>query len=146
MEYIMSDNNFTEPRTVELLREPVELYKVLKFEGLLASGGEAKAAIDAGQVEVNGQPELQRRKKLKSGDVIRFADETLVLALAEGAPTAAEQAASDAKQAADSSTESTEKNVANAVKPAKKDWRKKRTPAEIDAAAGIFRGRGKLPV
>lgn len=136
----MSDNNFTEPRTVELLREPVELYKVLKFEGLLASGGEAKAAIDAGQVEVNGQPELQRRKKLKSGDVIRFADETLVLALAEGAPTAAEQAA------ADSATESTEKNVANAVKPAKKDWRKKRTPAEIDAAAGIFRGRGKLPV
>jgi hypothetical protein len=35
-------------RSVELLREPVELYKVLKFEGLVASGGEAKAAIDAG--------------------------------------------------------------------------------------------------
>lgn len=136
----MSDNHFTEPRTVELLREPVELYKVLKFEGLLASGGEAKAAIDAGQVEVNGQPELQRRKKLKSGDVIRFADEALVLALAEGASPAAEQAASD------SATESTEKNVAKAVKLPKKDWRKKRTPAEIDAAAGIFRGRGKLPV
>ena len=25
-----------EPRSVELLREPVELYKVLKFEGLVA--------------------------------------------------------------------------------------------------------------
>ena len=136
----MSDNHFTEPRTVELLREPVELYKVLKFEGLLASGGEAKAAIDAGQVEVNGKPELQKRKKLISGDVIRFGEEVLVLALAEGAPTAAEQSAlSVAKES--------EKEVKpEPKKTPKKDWRKKRTPAEIDAAAGVFRGRGKLPV
>ncbi len=136
----MSDNTSAEPRTVELLREPVELYKVLKFEGLLASGGEAKAAIDAGQVEVNGKPELQKRKKLISGDVIRFGEEVLVLALAEGAPTAAEQSAlSVAKES--------EKEVKpEPKKTPKKDWRKKRTPAEIDAAAGVFRGRGKLPV
>jgi len=29
-------------RTVEINREPIELYKILKFEGLVASGGEAK--------------------------------------------------------------------------------------------------------
>ena len=56
------------PRSVELLREPVELYKVLKFEGLVASGGEAKAAIDAGLVFVNDKVEMQKRKKLVNGD------------------------------------------------------------------------------
>ena len=137
----MSNSKSVEPRTVELLREPVELYKVLKFEGLLASGGEAKAAIDAGQVEVNGKPELQKRKKLISGDVIRFGEEVLVLALAESAPTAAEQAVSGA---AEKKAELDKKPEPK--KAPKKDWRKKRTPAEIDAAAGVFRGRGKLPV
>ena len=48
------------PRSVELLREPVELYKVLKFEGLVASGGEAKAAIEAGLVFVNDKVERLR--------------------------------------------------------------------------------------
>jgi hypothetical protein len=32
-------------RTVEINREPVELYKILKFEGLTSSGGEAKLLI-----------------------------------------------------------------------------------------------------
>ena len=32
-------------RDVELMCEPVELFKILKFEGLVGSGGEAKAAV-----------------------------------------------------------------------------------------------------
>jgi ribosome-associated protein len=35
---------------VEISREPVELYKILKFEGMVASGGEAKVVVAAGQV------------------------------------------------------------------------------------------------
>ena len=62
-------------REVELSREPVELYKILKFEGLVASGGEAKSVINAGQVRVNGSVELRKRKKIRSGDVIEFAGE-----------------------------------------------------------------------
>ena len=62
-------------REVELSREPVELFKILKFEGLVTSGGEAKLVIGAGQVRVNGVVELQKRKKIKSGDVIDFAGE-----------------------------------------------------------------------
>lgn len=69
-------------RTVEISREPVELYKILKFEGLVASGGEAKAAIDDGQVRVNGEVETRRRKKILSGDVVTFGDEELKMALA----------------------------------------------------------------
>ncbi|MCJ7558431.1 MAG: RNA-binding S4 domain-containing protein [Gammaproteobacteria bacterium] len=69
-------------REVELSREPVELFKILKFEGLVTSGGEAKAVIGEGQVRVNGAVELQKRKKIRSGDVIEFAGEQFRVRLA----------------------------------------------------------------
>ena len=59
---------------ITINREPVELYKILKFEGLVSTGGEAKIMIDEGLVKVNGQVELRRRNKIKSGDVIEFND------------------------------------------------------------------------
>ncbi len=60
--------------TIEINREPVELYKILKFEGLVGTGGEAKIVIDEGLVKVNGQVELRRRNKIKSGDLIEYND------------------------------------------------------------------------
>lgn len=59
-------------KIVEITKEPVELYKILKFEGIVSSGGEAKAVIDDGQVLVNGEIEKRKRKKIMSGDVITF--------------------------------------------------------------------------
>ena len=64
-------------RVVDITHEPVELYKILKFEGLVASGGEAKLLIGDGQVTVNGEVETRRRKKIVGGDVIAFRDEQL---------------------------------------------------------------------
>jgi len=60
---------------IELLQEPVELYKILKFEALVPSGGEAKLVIAEGLVKVNGEVETRKRKKIVSGDVIEFAGE-----------------------------------------------------------------------
>jgi ribosome-associated protein len=68
-------------RDVYLTTEPVELYKILKFEGLVSSGGIAKMVIDDGLVKVNGVVETRRRKKLVSGDVVEFEDEQLKLVL-----------------------------------------------------------------
>jgi len=62
-------------REIEITSEPVELYKILKFEGLASSGGEAKSLIDSGQVSVNGAIEKRKRKKIVSGDVIGFMGE-----------------------------------------------------------------------
>ena len=59
-------------KEVEITREPVELYKILKFEGLVGSGGEAKQAIDQGYVLVNGEVETRKRKKIVSGDIVEF--------------------------------------------------------------------------
>lgn len=59
-------------REVEITTEPVELYKILKFEGMASSGGEAKLVIEQGLVKVNGKVETRKRKKIVSGDVIEF--------------------------------------------------------------------------
>lgn len=68
-------------RDVEINREPVELYKILKFDGIVPSGGEAKAVIAQGLVLVNGAVETRKRKKIVAGDIIEFADEKIRIQL-----------------------------------------------------------------
>tara|TARA_R110001592_G_scaffold363393_2_gene687355 strand:- start:9865 stop:10077 length:213 start_codon:yes stop_codon:yes gene_type:complete len=68
-------------RDVVITSEPVELYKILKFEGIVGSGGEAKAIIAEGLVRVNGEVETRKRRKILSGDVITFADDEMTMRL-----------------------------------------------------------------
>jgi ribosome-associated protein len=78
----MSDS---ETIIAELESEFVELYKILKFEGLADSGGNAKQAIAEGRVSVNGEIETRKRKKIKAGDQIDFIDHHIdVIARADG--------------------------------------------------------------
>ncbi|MFA4910309.1 MAG: RNA-binding S4 domain-containing protein [Desulfobacteria bacterium] len=64
-------------RVIEIAEEPIELYKILKFENMVGSGGEAKYAISEGQVLVNGKVETRKRKKIISGDIIEFKNEKI---------------------------------------------------------------------
>lgn len=50
----------------------IELDKLLKREALTASGGEARYLISQGMVEVNGQVETRKRKKLYTNDKVEF--------------------------------------------------------------------------
>ncbi|MCJ8330003.1 MAG: RNA-binding S4 domain-containing protein [Lentisphaeria bacterium] len=59
-------------RELIISKEPIELFKILKFEGLVDSGGEAKLVISEGLVKVNNKVETQKRKKIKSGDIIEY--------------------------------------------------------------------------
>ena len=68
--------------TIDIQREPVELYKILKFEGMTSTGGEAKLLIGDGQVTVNGETETRRRRKMMGGDVIGFRGDQFHLQLA----------------------------------------------------------------
>jgi ribosome-associated protein len=67
---------------VEISKEPVELYKILKFEGMVTSGGQAKGVVAAGQVLVNGKIETQKRKKIVAGDTIEFNSKKIGIKLA----------------------------------------------------------------
>jgi len=68
-------------RVVEVTKEPVELYKILKFEGMVDSGGEAKFVIAEGHVLVNGELETRKRKKIVSGDIIEFGQDKIRIQL-----------------------------------------------------------------
>ena len=60
-------------KEIEISKEPLELYKILKFEGMASSGGEAKSVITDGQVLVNGKIETRKRKKIiPQGQASRF--------------------------------------------------------------------------
>jgi len=50
----------------------VELYKILKIEGLANSGGIAKLLVADGLVKVNGKVETRKRRKIVVGDTIEF--------------------------------------------------------------------------
>jgi len=57
----------------ELRTEYIDLVQLLKATGNAATGGDAKALVDAGLIRVNGEPELRRRRKLRPGDVVEWA-------------------------------------------------------------------------
>ena len=51
---------------------PINLTQVLKLAGWVLNGGEAKALIAEGQVQVNGEVELRKRRKMAVGDVVKM--------------------------------------------------------------------------
>ena len=56
--------------TVKIQTEFIKLDALLKFAGVMETGGEAKEAIQAGEVKVNGEVCTMRGKKLRPGDVV----------------------------------------------------------------------------
>lgn len=55
-------------QTVKITTEFIKLQDLLKFSGVCMTGGEAKLAIQDGDVSVNGGVCTQRGKKLRPGD------------------------------------------------------------------------------
>ena len=55
----------------------IKLGQAMKLAGIVGSGVDAKMLIQDGQVEVNGEVEYQRGKKLHEGDVITFNGESV---------------------------------------------------------------------
>ena len=68
-------------KNIFINKEPVELFKILKFEGIASSGAEAKDMIAAGTVLVNGIIEKQKRKKMVAGDTIELHGEIFQIKL-----------------------------------------------------------------
>ena len=66
---------------LEISKEPIELYKILKIEGMVSSGGAAKIEVAEGKVLVNGAVETRKRKKIVSGDVVEYESEKIHIKL-----------------------------------------------------------------
>jgi ribosome-associated protein len=57
-------------RDVEVRGDGIDLGQLLKFAGVVGTGGEARMLLDDGAVRVNGEPELRRGRRLRGGDVV----------------------------------------------------------------------------
>ncbi|MBU5333036.1 MAG: RNA-binding S4 domain-containing protein [Anaerocolumna aminovalerica] len=62
---------------IKLREEYIKLGQALKAAGLVESGVDAKFVIQDGLVKVNGSVELQRGKKLYSGDTVEYNNQTI---------------------------------------------------------------------
>lgn len=60
----------------------IRLQDLMKLANMVSSGGEAKQLIQDGQVSVNGEPCLQRGKKLRPGDEVSYGNRTCTPAYA----------------------------------------------------------------
>ena len=63
-------------KEIVITTEFIKLQDVLKLANYVASGGEAKERIQAGEVRVNGEICTQRGKKLRPGDVAELAGQS----------------------------------------------------------------------
>lgn len=57
---------------IKIYTEYIKLDDLLKFAGILGSGGQAKAVILDGLVKVDGEICLMRGKKLRGGEIVEF--------------------------------------------------------------------------
>ena len=57
----------------------IQLDQLLKATGLVSSGGSAHAEIEAGKVRVDGVVEFRKRAKLRPGQRVNYAEETVEL-------------------------------------------------------------------
>jgi ribosome-associated protein len=62
---------------VKIHTEYIKLDDLLKFAGLLGTGGMAKAVIQDGLVKVNGEVCTMRGKKLRGGETVEFQGQTV---------------------------------------------------------------------
>jgi len=60
------------PYDVAIRDEVIRLGQFLKLANLVESGAEAKPAIQAGHVLVNGEVETRRGRQLRLGDVVEL--------------------------------------------------------------------------
>ena len=57
----------------------IQLDQLLKAANLVTSGGAAQLAVEAGAVQVDGQPETRKRAKLRPGQRVTFEGQEIVL-------------------------------------------------------------------
>jgi ribosome-associated protein len=61
--------------SVKVETETIRLSQLLKLANVVQDGVEAKIRISNGEVKVNGEVELRRGRKLRTGDRVEFSEE-----------------------------------------------------------------------
>lgn len=57
----------------------IELCNLLKLVGIADSGGQGKAMVAEGLVQVDGQPETRKTAKIRAGQVVECMGQTITM-------------------------------------------------------------------
>ena len=63
-------------KEIAINTEYITLGQLLKFADIIAWGGEAKSYLATHKVNINGEPDNRRGRKLRVGDVVELAEGT----------------------------------------------------------------------
>jgi len=61
--------------------EFIPLINLLKLKNIAQSGGHAKIMVEAGEVNVNGEQEFRKRRKLRPGDRVELEGTTIEISI-----------------------------------------------------------------
>jgi len=70
----------SERSIIDICVEPIELCKLIKIVNMDGGGGEAKTMISEGNVLVNKEVVVQKRKKIRNGDIIEYKGKIIEIA------------------------------------------------------------------
>jgi len=63
----------------KLTEEYIHLIQLLKATHLVTTGGEAQIVVSQGEVKYNGAVDTRKRLKVKTGDIIEFRGEKILV-------------------------------------------------------------------
>jgi ribosome-associated protein len=61
-------------KEIKIETEFIKLDQLLKFAGIIDTGGQSKLLINDGLVKINGELTKSRGKKIKKGDIVEIKD------------------------------------------------------------------------
>lgn len=73
----------TSAEPVHIRDESIRLGQLLKLAGLVEDGAMASAVITAGEVSVDGQPEVRRGARVRAGSFVAYAGQQIEVVTGE---------------------------------------------------------------
>lgn len=64
---------------IPITGDSIRLGQLLKYASIVEDGADARAVVEAGEVEVNGEVETRRGRQVHPGDTVTYAGETLAV-------------------------------------------------------------------
>ncbi|MFA6849298.1 MAG: RNA-binding S4 domain-containing protein [Selenomonadaceae bacterium] len=73
-----------ETKTIEIKTDVIQLDQLLKWAGIIESGGQIKFLLEEKRIKLNGIIETAKRRKIHADDVIEIIDEGIWKVVKQG--------------------------------------------------------------
>jgi ribosome-associated protein len=67
------------PTEIPITGDSIRLGQLLKYASVVEDGADARAVVEAGEVQVNGEVDTRRGRQVRPGDTVTYAGETFTV-------------------------------------------------------------------